>query len=554
MKSKAFAQDLVRQLKIEPEKGHIWLGNQRAFLIQLPAFAAFRREMIAEMGIPQSRRLLARMGYAAGSSDAELARNLRGDESNHAFMAGPALHALEGVTRVETVRMEVDVESGHHYVEQLWHDSFEASAHRVHMPLSAEPVCWMQVGHATGFNSAFFGRTVLFREIECRGMGHPHCRIIGKPIEEWGPDADQLELFGTTDYVNASLNEEVPEDAVVTADLIGADPSFLATCKRIEKIASRDVTVLFQGETGVGKERFARLLHRLSRRAEKPFVAVNCAALPESLIESELFGVEKGAFTGATRSRPGRFEMADGGTLFLDEIGTLTTVAQEKLLRVLQEREVDRLGGDAPRAVDIRVIAATNADLEDDVRQGRFREDLFYRINVVPIHIPALRERRSDIPLLIRHFIKRFSAQHERSIKGLTRAALRALLQYDYPGNVRELENIIERGVVLADEDEPIGLSDLFLSKARETEPAPHANPSVQRQTIIEQWLDARSLEDVIATSVKRALGRADGNISQAAKILGVTRRQLEHRLKTHSAPALLQESPDSPPPFTGLS
>lgn len=532
MSERTFPQDLIRQLRVEPDKGYIGLGPQRAFLMQLPAFAASRRELIAEIGVAHARRLLARMGYAAGSSDAELARDLRGDESDHAFMAGPFLHALEGITRVETLRMEVDVESGHHYVEQIWHDSIEASAHLTHMPLSAEPVCWMQIGHASGFNSAFFGRTILFREVECRGMGHPHCRIIGRPIEEWGTDADQLELFGSTDYLNVSLNDATLDDALATSDLIGADPSFLATFRRIEKIASRDVTVLFQGETGVGKERFARLLHRLSRRADKPFVAVNCAALPEALIESELFGVEKGAFTGATRSRPGKFEMADGGTLFLDEIGTLTTVAQEKLLRALQEREVDRLGSDATRPVDIRLVAATNSHLEEEVRQGRFREDLFHRINVVPIHIPALRERRSDIPLLVRHFIKRFSALHQCSIKGLTRAAVRALLQYEYPGNVRELENIIERGVVLADENEPIGIDDLFLAPLRNREPVAGLEPQARRQAALEEWLDAHGLEDLIEASVKRALGRADGNVSKAARLLGITRRQLEHRLK----------------------
>ncbi|EMO9597371.1 sigma-54-dependent Fis family transcriptional regulator [Pseudomonas aeruginosa] len=534
MLSHSFPQDLARQFRMEPDQGRIWLGQQRAFLMQLPAFAAFRRELIAEIGVAHSRRLLARMGYAAGSSDAGLARQLRDDESNHAFMAGPLLHAMEGVTRVETIRMEVDVDSGHHYVEQVWHDSLEASAHLAHLPPSAEPVCWMQVGHASGFNSAFFGRTVLFREIECRGMGHTHCRIIGKPIEEWGADADQLELFGSTDYINASLNEPLQEADQKGPDLIGADPNFLATCRRIEKIAKRDVTVLLQGETGVGKERFARYLHQISHRADKPFVAVNCAALPETLIESELFGVEKGAFTGATRSRPGRFELANGGTLFLDEVGTLTSVAQEKLLRVLQQREVDRLGGGAPRPVDIRVVAATNADLEADVRSGRFREDLFYRINVVPIHLPALRERRSDIPLLIRYFIKRFSSQHQRLIKGLSRTAVRALLEYDFPGNVRELENIIERGVVLADDNEAIGLSDLFLTppQSRKVEDCLEALPL--RQAVIDEWLDTNSLEALIETSVKRAMSRANGNIAGAARLLGVTRRQLEYRLKKH--------------------
>ncbi|MGX1186412.1 two-component system response regulator HydG [Pseudomonas sp. F-14 TE3623] len=537
MRTETLPATLIRQLRMDPERGHIWIGQQRAFLMQLPAFAAFRHELIAEIGISQARRLLARLGYAAGSSDAGLARNLRGDESDEAFMAGPLLHAMEGITRVETIRMEVNVESGHHYVEQLWHDSMEASAFLAHSPHAMEPVCWMQVGHASGFNSAFFGRAVLFREVECRAMGHPHCRIIGKPIEEWGADADQLNVFDTSDYVNASLHDAHMDDALALADLIGADPSFLATCRQIEKVAERDVTILFRGETGVGKERFARLLHRLSHRSAAPFIAVNCAALPETLIESELFGVEKGAFTGALRSRPGRFEQAEGGTLFLDEIGTLAPVAQEKLLRVLQEREVQRLGDDATRKVDFRLVAATNADLEADVREGRFREDLYYRINVVPVHIPALRERRNDIPLLIRHFIKRFSTQHRRQIKGLTQAAVRALLEYDYPGNIRELENLIERGVVLADDNEPIGLSQLFLSPPRD------AQAIRPKQEVLEHWLDERPLESIIDTAVERALSRAEGNIAQAARLLGLTRRQLEHRLKKESIKSQAENS-----------
>lgn len=531
MRTNLFPVDLARQLRLEPELGRIWLGQQRAFLMQLPAFAALRRELIAEIGISHARRLLSRMGFAAGSSDAGLARQIRDDEDDLAFLAGPQLHGLEGITRVETLRMEIDVESGRHYVEQLWFDSLEACAHLTHQPLSEEPVCWMQVGHASGFNSAFFGRTILFREVECIAMGHPHCRIIGKPIEEWGRDADALEMFDTTDFVNASLHDPVLDNALAATDMIGADPAFLATCRRIEKVADRDVTVLFRGETGVGKERFARLLHRLSHRAQGPFVAVNCAALPETLIESELFGVEKGAFTGATHSRAGRFEQAEGGTLLLDEIGTLIPSAQEKLLRVLQEREVQRLGGEHTQKVDIRLVAATNADLEEDVRKGRFREDLFYRINVVPVFIPALRERRNDIPLLIRYFIKRFSAQHRRDIRGLSRAAVRALLDHDYPGNVRELENIIERGVVLADEGEPIGLGELFLAAPGK---APAARSDMQ---VIEQWLDGRPLDDLIDTAVRRAMTRADGNISQAARMLGLTRRQLDHRLKKDARP-----------------
>ena len=225
------------------------------------------------------------------------------------------------------------------------------------------------------------------------------------------------------------------------------------------------MTVLFLGETGVGKEIFARMLHRMGRRSEQPFVAVNCAALPENLIEAELFGVVKGAYTGATDSRPGRFERAHGGTLFLDEIGTLTLSAQAKLLRALQEGEIERVGDSQTRKVDVRLLAATNVDLKDAVARGTFREDLYFRLTTFPVRIPPLRERRDDIPLLMRHFLHRFSQRHGKTVGSFAPEAVEALLSYAFPGNIRELENMIERGVLLADAGEPIGISHLFTAQ-----------------------------------------------------------------------------------------
>src|SRR3979490_1412033 len=208
--------DLIEQFRMEPKQGQIRLARQRIFLMQLPAFAALRRELLAEVGTAGARRLLARRGYVAGSSDAKLARELRGDENNQAFLAGPTLHALQGIVRVETVRMEVDVEAGYHYVEQLWHGSIEADAHLLNNGPSAEPVCWMQIGHAAGFNSAFFGRSIMFKEVECRGMGHAHCRIIGKQLEDWEGETDPLGVFSSTPFMNTSLHASdspLPEEA-----------------------------------------------------------------------------------------------------------------------------------------------------------------------------------------------------------------------------------------------------------------------------------------------------------------------------------------------------
>jgi transcriptional regulator with PAS, ATPase and Fis domain len=230
----------------------------------------------------------------------------------------------------------------------------------------------------------------------------------------------------------------------------------------LERVAPTTAAVLFTGESGTGKELFANNLHTLSPRANKPFVAINCAAIPETLIEAELFGVERGAYTGATNSRAGRFERASGGTLFLDEIGALSLVAQGKLLRAIQEGEIERVGGSNAKSVDVRIVAATNVDLRAEVKARRFREDLFFRLNVFPIDLPPLRERRDDIPLLMEHLLALYSSRHKRRFTGFTRRAVEALLNYNYAGNVRELQNLIERGVIYAEEDGAIDSVHMF--------------------------------------------------------------------------------------------
>lgn len=232
--------------------------------------------------------------------------------------------------------------------------------------------------------------------------------------------------------------------------IVGKSPAMQEVFSLIEKVADADSTVLITGESGTGKELIAHAIHRMSNRNDKPFVPVNCAAIPEELLESELFGHEKGAFTHAIRTRIGRFELADQGTLFLDEVGEMSPNIQVKLLRVLQERRFERVGGTKTIGVDIRVIAATNVVLEDAVKAGKFREDLYYRLNVIPIHVPPLRERRSDIPILIDHFLKKICASKRPCIKGMEEDAKRYMMAYNWPGNVRELENMIERLVILA--------------------------------------------------------------------------------------------------------
>jgi two-component system response regulator HydG len=331
--------------------------------------------------------------------------------------------------------------------------------------------------------------------------------------------------------------------------MVGVSSAFKSACHMLSRVAPTQATVLFTGESGVGKEMFATMLHRISPRKARPFVALNCAAIPETLIESELFGVERGAFTGATVSRPGRFERADGGTLFLDEIGTLSLVSQGKLLRALQEGEIERVGGSRTIKVDVRVVAATNVDLQAEVKAGRFREDLYFRLDVFPLHLPPLRERREDIPLLLNHFLHRYNRRHGRRVQGYTHRLVKALLSYDFPGNIRELQNLVERGVINADDSGVIDVPHMLrreqlqdasllsigsagnLATPREAS-APAADASSLLDRLLEPGQGTISLEEVEHRLIDDAVARAGGNLSAAARLLGLTRAQLAYRLK----------------------
>ena len=396
-------------------------------LLHVRSFAALRRELIDSLGADTARGLLTRMGYTSGAQDAEMVRKVSKDRPlAEVFLAGPWLHMIEGLVIVEPERVEIDIEKGHVYIEALWKDSIEVECHLMHYGPSAEPVCWMHLGRAIGWTTAILGRPILFREIECRGAGGKNCRIIGKPLEEGGDDLEDLRHFQSEPFVNRGPSRirtpKVTDASQVSGktvareqeldEMVGFSSGFNAATHLVRKVARTKATVLFLGETGVGKELFARNLHSVSDRTTGPFIAVNCAAIPENLVESELFGVEKGAFTGAVTTRPGRFERANGGTLFLDEIGTLTLQAQGKLLRVLQTSEIERVGDTRTRKVDVRLVAATNEDLKLRMKAGTFRSDLYYRLNVFPIRIPPLRDRRDDIPLLMRYFLTKFSRLH----------------------------------------------------------------------------------------------------------------------------------------------
>jgi len=349
---------------------------------------------------------------------------------------------------------------------------------------------------------------------------------LGKPL-----DFDELKLAIERAMDHSQLKEEnraLKErlgSGFNTGDIIGRSRVMLELLETVSLVAPTEATVMITGESGTGKELIARAIHANSPRRQKPYIQINCAAITETLLESELFGHEKGAFTGADRRREGRFRLAHGGSIFLDEVSEMSVAMQAKLLRVLQEKEIQRVGGDEVLKVDVRVMAATNRDLKKEIEAGGFREDLYYRLNVVTLAVPALRERREDIPLLVQHFLETFAEKNRKQIKGFTPQAMDRLVRYDWPGNVRELMNAVERGVILcrgeyiAEKDFPLSVSEAEVSEsdlAREGLPAD------------------LPLEEVEKVTILNTLESAGGNKSEAARRLGITRRTLHKKLKKY--------------------
>lgn len=540
-------REIQSRLKFSPESGQIWLDSQRMIMVHTAAMSSLRQELIESMGRQRARGVLTRMGYASGVRDAQFIRSMYPDESDQeVFELGPQLHNIEGIVKVTPVRFEMDVAGGVCSGEFIWENSYEAEVHREAFGVDSEAVCWMQVGYATGYTSALFGSTVLFREVDCAAKGDMSCRIVGKMESELNEEektdlayfqadslADRLlELQEQVDRLRASLNQ----DDSSNLEIVGSSRSIENVKELVDKVASSQVSVMLLGETGVGKELFSRRIHTKSSRSKGPLITLNCAAIPEDLIESELFGVEKGAFTGASRSRPGRFERAHGGTLFLDEVGELSAGAQVKLLRVIQEGELERIGDTSPRKVDVRLIVATNIDLWQAVSEGKFRSDLFYRLNTYPVIIPPLRERLEDIPMLVERFIERYCLQHDKKISGCSEDAMNALQDYNWPGNIRELENIIERGVILTNNGSVIE-SDRLLSVASDDTADDLSRRDSRLANLIDHALRHKiPLHKLESRLLDEAVSRSKGNLSAASRLLGMTRPQLAYRLEKHTA------------------
>ena len=530
--------ELLTDVQLHFEPGRITMEQHRMVLLHSDAIAALRKELIDSLGTERARGLLTRHGFESGKRDAQLARRLHPNASDEDLLqVGPSLHTVEGVVKVSPVRLNISISSGAYFGEFIWEDSYEAEIHRELYGLAQEPVCWTLIGYATGYTSEIMGRFILYREVQCCGAGDPHCRDVGKPVDEWDDPEDDLKYFKPDRVADQlmQLQQQVEhlrrslEDSDDFEGPVGESVPFKQCYELLKKVADSHVTVLLLGETGTGKEVLARTLHSLGPRADKKFVALNCAAIPEELIESEIFGAEKGAFTGAQQSRPGKFERAHGGTLFLDEVGELSAGAQAKLLRVLEVGEVERLGDTRARKVDVRVVAATNVDLRRAIEDGSFRADLYYRLSIYPVTAPPLRERDDDIELLAEYFLNKYGARYGKKVAKITTDALEVLKSYHWPGNVRELEHVIERGIIVKAAGEPIGVDDLFPSLPSVSSDG--ALSDIARDVLAH----GIGIADLEASVLSKAIEKHDGNLTAAARSLGISRPQIAYRLKKHA-------------------
>jgi DNA-binding NtrC family response regulator len=548
-------QALDEVFDFRPDEGLIRLHDQRVVILSAAAMGLLRKELVQTLGADTARRLLLRFGFADGYHDAiNLRDQFAWDDPLEYVRAGATIHGLEGIVKAEVERLEYDPTSGSFDAALLWARSYEAEQHREHYGRSEQPVCWSLVGYMSGYASAVLGREIYFQERRCIGQGHRRCALVGRHAEAWQAELAPLRF----DYQGADLGAEVERlriaarrqrqalasreqalvrreremDAVqrrIAADIerqrfVVRSPAMRAVLDLASRVAPLDTTVLVTGESGTGKEFVVRLIHRHSERAKGPLVSVNCAALTETLLESELFGHVRGAFTGAVRDKPGLFEVAADGTLFLDEVGEIAPTLQAKLLRALQEGEIRRVGGERAIKVRPRIVAATNRDLRGQVAGGAFREDLYFRLAAFVIALPALRDRPEDVPALAHEFLRRSSERLKKGVKTITPKAMSALMRYPWPGNVRELEHAIERAVILA-RTTAIKAEDL---------------PS-EITTADLPLLGARSDLDLHATErslVAEALRRFGGNRKRAAKALGVSTVTLWRMVKRHGLEA----------------
>jgi two-component system response regulator HydG len=538
-------------LELDVEGGVIRFAGQRALLLDAVAMGLLRKYLVENFGLTAARTVLTQFGFAHGWRMAEATRSeFKWDSDEDWRRAGTRIHELGGLFRVEPgnkgplSREGVKLEA-----------SYEAEQHLLHFGRSDVPVCWTICGLTSGYLSRSVGREIYVLEDRCVGKGDAACHLFGRTREEWGDErAEELRFFEskhlkeslevslhrvteTLKVAERKLREtrralvRVAPDVEQPLGIVAKSPPMRQLVDLARRVAKVDSTVLITGESGAGKERIARLVHEESARAAGPFIAVNCGAITETLLESELFGHARGGFTGATQDRPGLFEAANSGTLLLDEVGEVSPGMQVKLLRALQEREIRRVGESKTRKVNVRIVAATNRDLAHGVANGLLRQDLYYRLKVVELHVPPLRERRDDVLPLARVLLADAALRMKRKMAGLAPAAADQILRYEWPGNVRELENAMERAVALA-RGGRVELEDLP-EEVRQAFPRPVATKGT-----------VRPLEQVEKEYILAALELNDGNQTHTAEQLRIGSATLYRKLKSYG---LIREKRGAP-------
>jgi DNA-binding NtrC family response regulator/predicted hydrocarbon binding protein len=538
------AEDLhpLEMINFDAKSGFPMVGRHRAMTMGVQTLVRLEKDLTRILGWPKMSILLTRFGYEWGLTQAAVLRDLYDfDSPEELLKAGSILRRMSGLVDEQIDEVSYNPDKKALSFKGVWRDSFEVLIALSESWKRPDPGCHILTGMVSGFASAVFDMEVLVREISCQSGCNTMCCFEGRQVEEWGLDLMEVKQYFAVTYLDEELartrtlieqaqqemhrqSEEIRALRNQTAHpaedhgLIYRSPAMEKILILAEKVAPTGSTVLIQGESGTGKEVIARFIHRHSGREDQPFMAINCAALPPNLLESELFGHVKGAFTGADSDKKGLFVEAGRGSLFLDEVAEMPQELQAKLLRALQQREVRPVGGARDIAITARIIAASNQDLRDMVVANRFREDLFYRLSVFPLKMTPLRERRQDILLLARHFLGRFRPGHA----GFSPATIRLLEHYAWPGNVRELENWIEYAVVLAGE-ERILPEHLPLSMMQKP---------LEQLSVNNLAQDLPTVEELEKRYIQLVLDQTGGNKSEAARLLGLSISTLWRRLK----------------------
>jgi DNA-binding NtrC family response regulator/predicted hydrocarbon binding protein len=463
-KMKISNSSLIDFLNISPHDNSISIFDERMLVFDAVALGLLRKELIETFGVYGARNVLTRFGYAHGYRIAKMLSEKYPD-----FFAklnsGATLHTICGLVNAQDVFW--DESGGISTFKAIIKNSYESQQHVANFGLADDSVCWTLTGFASGYETYKRGKEFYFIETECAGKGQENCVMEGHYKDEWGPNIlkSHLPFYGmeSSNSILKNLAEKLSqvEKSLAKCQMNIAKGSdchpiivrskVMNTIKELAyKVSKIDTSIIITGESGVGKEVIAKFIHNNSYRSNKPFIAVNCGAFSDTLLESELFGHVKGAFTGANRDHKGLFQEALGGTIFLDEIGETSQAMQVKLLRVIQEMEIRKVGESKSHTIDVRILSATNRDLAKEVELGNFRKDLYYRLKVIEINIPPLRERPEDILPLAHVFLKKFADKMKNQVTGISSAAAKHLISYSWPGNVRELQNTIERAVALS--------------------------------------------------------------------------------------------------------